>query len=168
MITEHALPKSLCRSGQPLRVLIVGAGGAAETLNSSPRQLRRRSPNSLPRQLSVYRVDGRAHLWLEDLHIDVRCCRDLRVSHHALNALDMAFRQGRDGAADDLKRQLRQFQFLSQFVRYTCSSSVRLQPLGHLSAKQRLAWTTRKMNRHLRGHVADSLNLPENAALCIT
>ena len=27
MITEHALPKSLCRSGQPLRVLIVGAGG---------------------------------------------------------------------------------------------------------------------------------------------
>jgi PRTRC genetic system ThiF family protein len=27
MITEHTLPKSLCRSGQPLRVLIVGAGG---------------------------------------------------------------------------------------------------------------------------------------------
>ncbi len=27
MITEHALPKSLCRRGQPLRVLIVGAGG---------------------------------------------------------------------------------------------------------------------------------------------
>jgi len=27
MINEHALPKSLCRSGQPLRVLIVGAGG---------------------------------------------------------------------------------------------------------------------------------------------
>ena len=27
MITEHALPKSLCRGGQPLRVLIVGAGG---------------------------------------------------------------------------------------------------------------------------------------------
>ena len=27
MITEHALPKSLRRSGQPLRVLIVGAGG---------------------------------------------------------------------------------------------------------------------------------------------
>jgi PRTRC genetic system ThiF family protein len=27
MITEHALPKSFCRSGQPLRVLIVGAGG---------------------------------------------------------------------------------------------------------------------------------------------
>ncbi len=26
MITEHALPKSLCRRGQPLRVLIVGAG----------------------------------------------------------------------------------------------------------------------------------------------
>lgn len=27
MITEHAFPKSLCRRGQPLRVLIVGAGG---------------------------------------------------------------------------------------------------------------------------------------------
>jgi PRTRC genetic system ThiF family protein len=27
MIIEHALPKSLCRRGQPLRVLIVGAGG---------------------------------------------------------------------------------------------------------------------------------------------
>ena len=27
MITEHALPKSLCLRGQPLRVLIVGAGG---------------------------------------------------------------------------------------------------------------------------------------------
>ena len=27
MITEHTLPKPLCRSGQPLRVLIVGAGG---------------------------------------------------------------------------------------------------------------------------------------------
>ena len=27
MITEHTLPKSLCRRGQPLRVLIVGAGG---------------------------------------------------------------------------------------------------------------------------------------------
>src|SRR6202451_121069 len=27
MITEHALLKSLCRRGQPLRVLIVGAGG---------------------------------------------------------------------------------------------------------------------------------------------
>jgi len=27
MITEHALPKSLCRRGQPLRVLVVGAGG---------------------------------------------------------------------------------------------------------------------------------------------
>jgi PRTRC genetic system ThiF family protein len=27
MITEHALPKSMCRRGQPLRVLIVGAGG---------------------------------------------------------------------------------------------------------------------------------------------
>jgi hypothetical protein len=27
MIIEHALPKSLCRGGQPLRVLIVGAGG---------------------------------------------------------------------------------------------------------------------------------------------
>ncbi len=27
MITEHALPKSLCRGAQPLRVLIVGAGG---------------------------------------------------------------------------------------------------------------------------------------------
>ena len=27
MITEHAVPKSLCRRGQPLRVLIVGAGG---------------------------------------------------------------------------------------------------------------------------------------------
>jgi len=27
MIIEHALPKSLCRNGQPLRVLIVGAGG---------------------------------------------------------------------------------------------------------------------------------------------
>jgi PRTRC genetic system ThiF family protein len=27
MVTEHALPKSLCRSGQPFRVLIVGAGG---------------------------------------------------------------------------------------------------------------------------------------------
>jgi len=27
MITEHALPKALCRRGQPLRVLIVGAGG---------------------------------------------------------------------------------------------------------------------------------------------
>ena len=27
MIIEHAFPKSLCRRGQPLRVLIVGAGG---------------------------------------------------------------------------------------------------------------------------------------------
>jgi PRTRC genetic system ThiF family protein len=27
MIAEHTLPKPLCRSGQPLRVLIVGAGG---------------------------------------------------------------------------------------------------------------------------------------------
>jgi len=27
MITEHALPKPLCRRGQPIRVLIVGAGG---------------------------------------------------------------------------------------------------------------------------------------------
>jgi PRTRC genetic system ThiF family protein len=27
MIIEHALPKSLCRRGQPLRVLIIGAGG---------------------------------------------------------------------------------------------------------------------------------------------
>jgi len=27
MINEHALPKSLCRRGQPLHVLIVGAGG---------------------------------------------------------------------------------------------------------------------------------------------
>jgi PRTRC genetic system ThiF family protein len=27
MVIEHALPKSLCRRGQPLRVLIVGAGG---------------------------------------------------------------------------------------------------------------------------------------------
>jgi PRTRC genetic system ThiF family protein len=27
MIAEHALPKSLCRRGQPLRVLIIGAGG---------------------------------------------------------------------------------------------------------------------------------------------
>jgi len=27
MIVEHTLPKSLCRSGQPLRVLVVGAGG---------------------------------------------------------------------------------------------------------------------------------------------
>jgi PRTRC genetic system ThiF family protein len=27
MITEHALPKSLCRRGQPLSVLVVGAGG---------------------------------------------------------------------------------------------------------------------------------------------
>ena len=27
MINEHTLPKSLCRRGQPLRVLIVGAGG---------------------------------------------------------------------------------------------------------------------------------------------
>jgi PRTRC genetic system ThiF family protein len=27
MFIEHALPKSFCRSGQPLRVLIVGAGG---------------------------------------------------------------------------------------------------------------------------------------------
>ena len=27
MINEHALPKSLCRRGQPLRVLVVGAGG---------------------------------------------------------------------------------------------------------------------------------------------
>jgi PRTRC genetic system ThiF family protein len=27
MITEHALPKPLCRSGQPLRVLVIGAGG---------------------------------------------------------------------------------------------------------------------------------------------
>jgi len=27
MINEHTLPKSLRRSGQPLRVLIVGAGG---------------------------------------------------------------------------------------------------------------------------------------------
>ena len=27
MITEHTLPKSLCRRGQSLRVLIVGAGG---------------------------------------------------------------------------------------------------------------------------------------------
>jgi PRTRC genetic system ThiF family protein len=27
MINEHTLPKSLCRSGQPLRVLVVGAGG---------------------------------------------------------------------------------------------------------------------------------------------
>jgi PRTRC genetic system ThiF family protein len=27
MITEHTLPKPLCRRGQPLRVLVVGAGG---------------------------------------------------------------------------------------------------------------------------------------------
>lgn len=27
MITEHTLPKSLCRRGQPLRVLVIGAGG---------------------------------------------------------------------------------------------------------------------------------------------
>ncbi len=27
MIFEHALPKSLCRRGQPLRVLVIGAGG---------------------------------------------------------------------------------------------------------------------------------------------
>ena len=27
MIVEHALPKPFCRRGQPLRVLIVGAGG---------------------------------------------------------------------------------------------------------------------------------------------
>jgi len=27
MITEHALPKSFCRRGQPIRILIVGAGG---------------------------------------------------------------------------------------------------------------------------------------------
>ena len=32
MITEHALPKSLCRRGQPLRVLVVGAGGNGSAL----------------------------------------------------------------------------------------------------------------------------------------
>jgi PRTRC genetic system ThiF family protein len=32
MITEHTLPKSLCRRGQPLRVLIVGAGGNGSSI----------------------------------------------------------------------------------------------------------------------------------------
>lgn len=32
MIIEHALPKSLCRRGQPLRVLIVGAGGNGSSI----------------------------------------------------------------------------------------------------------------------------------------
>jgi hypothetical protein len=62
------------------------------------------------------RVDRRAHLWFEDLHIDVGRRRDLRVPHHALNALVMTFCQRSDGAPDDLERQLGQPQFLGQFV----------------------------------------------------
>jgi len=58
MIIEHALPKSLCRRGQPLRVLIVGAG--------RQRQRGATRPAYLHQAMKVWGHAGGLHVMLVD------------------------------------------------------------------------------------------------------
>ena len=69
MITEHTLPKPLCRRGQPLRVLIIGAGGnGSAVLLGLP---------YLHQAMKVWGHAGGLHVMLEDgdLVSETNCVR---------------------------------------------------------------------------------------------
>src|SRR6201998_2698263 len=74
-------------------------------------------------------IERRTYSRKENLHINVlRGVRRL-VPHEALHILacPQFLSQGRDRAPDDLERQLRQFQFLSQLVQHPLAEVARLQ-----------------------------------------
>ena len=99
------------------RALLPGcpfAHDAVETLwQPCFRRLGIRSFSARGHQLVVNRVDRRAHLALQRLHVDFHDRRQPAVPHQAPDVLGvpLGLSQCRNGAADDLECQLRQFQF---------------------------------------------------------